>query len=256
MVISIFCKPINQISIVEELEAVSTEIKKILMRNNPTASAAAVLSFAYMIEEKYDRALPLARYAIGGLAKKDPVTPIAGIFTFIAGYSAGVILEKLGPSYFKQMKDDEPSPRLFARSKEIVMSAVDLLSQHCAVVQPCLTGLRDALYCKYFSCTDQLREIASVSNIISKIKKAPTFSEFAFALAFINLELANLLNKLDITMPSWKVFGSVDSLAELSERHFSKLLCPVSTYSELCGEGLNKAYFSYLFHQDVDNYCI
>ncbi len=223
-----------------ELDNMLLKVKIIRRRDENTSCCNAILALAHVLRSNYAIAIPMSRLAVAKLAQKEAVTPISSIFIFIAGYAAAVIVERFPRSAL----DHELSPRFCTRALEVANSAISALKKN-SVYLPFVSVLCKALECKVFSLTNRLRDITVVSNFFQSLRAPPFFSEFVFGNAFLELETANLLSKLDISIPRGnRVLGNIDDAADSACLLFSKLECPESTFSSFCGPGLNACYFA------------
>ena len=246
MFLKLFCSKFIRCATIHELEEIAAEIKQLTCLDRPTASVAALLSIAYFLEGNNELAIQLSHYAVGKLSQKASVTPIIGIYVFVAGYAAANIIEHLGK---EELDRKNSSPRHYFRAISVVQSAVDALSRFCNA-QPCLQLLFDGLNCKLFSFTGKTTSSKVVAKLIENIRKSHLYEGFIFGRAILEFEIANLLCKLQINVPKWGSPHIVHTCIKAAERNFALVGCPSSTYWKSSGKIMLSRFAQNIEHLD------
>jgi hypothetical protein len=190
-------------SVTSSLDSQLTEIKRMTKSDKYSACTATVLGLALALD-KDKKSLSMCRYAVSKLRCRVAVTLVPGIFLFIGGYAATLLLESHGVDGAK----DGRSLRFIENCKDVVQQSILGLTDM-ESTQPCLRLLRDALQLKYLRATSQ--EI-SVTYIVSNTS-ASDYNEFLFGNTFFLLEKGDQSVNQDATFRT-KVVSYLDHLAK------------------------------------------
>lgn len=206
-------------ALVAALEACVVDIKNRTQEDGISACASAVLALALVSVENIDksrrRALALARYAADKLAARSSFTIIGGIYLFLAGYAAALLMKHdnialscLSKNRAKSHRGQ--SPRIFQNSQLVVEKALSGLSNMSGPNnQPCLKLLHEALalklYCVSrtpgasklnFSSLPTDLPLTSSLRISTDTDLSYEFDEFKFGIAFLQTEQLHFLRNV------------------------------------------------------------
>lgn len=260
-------------SLTDALTNSAAHIRNVTADDSTSACTSACIAFATIVQcdgsckcSCSKKALPLARYAIEKLSSRSAVTLVSGVYLFIAGYAAALIMQHdnvtlncLSGSAAKKHRDI--SPRLFKNCQPLVEKALEALERISSPnIQPCLILLYDALALKFFCACRTLGEtkLDCKSDIVSRVRLVSSmksnlpqkigyrYEEFNFGLAFLQLEQLHFI-KANIEPSS----GSPISLRLLELevfQSFSKVRCVPKFFTKFPGPD---SVLSYLITKDV-----
>lgn len=175
------------------IEMAMIEIKNANMRDRPSAASSALLAFSYAYERNDTLALPLARFAIDRLSQRSPITPVSGMFIFLAGYAAALLMDhqwqRLMLVYDEEQCYEEihKSPRIMIRCDEVVREALNALASIAQNYQPILSVLHEALRHKHANALSDLRSTGGIYPIprLFSDRFLENFDKFVFGISFL-----------------------------------------------------------------------
>jgi hypothetical protein len=175
------------------IEIALIEVKNATARDRPSAASSALLAFSYAYERNDTLALPLARFAIDRLAQRSPITPVSGMFVFLAGYAAALLMDHqwqrllLAHSEEQCYEEIHKSPRIMVRSDEVVREALTVIASIALNHQPILSVLHEALRQKHANALVDLRSTGGLHPVPRLFPNSvlQKYDKFIFGTSFL-----------------------------------------------------------------------
>lgn len=228
-------------SITSAIEHCAYEIKKRTRTDKMSPCSSAILALSYVMDRDAKRALPLVKYAVAKLCNRPAVTIVPGIFLFIAGYAAALLMQH-DNAYRRNLPSNislehrNLSPRVFNVCKDVVAQALSGLSSMAAIAQPCLTLLHDALEFKYITVVFEGASIVQHSKNFFLDTSLTKYNEFIFGKAFVHLERFNFICNSGVGAE--ELIHRQHDVKAAAEFYFRKLACPSSSIMFFSGSKL------------------
>jgi hypothetical protein len=245
----IMCGEWEAEALIRVLDTQILAMKNVTCRDkmSPCSCAALALALALDCKEKsWEQALPLARFAAQKLARKPGSTLVSGIFLFLAGYTAALLMQNdnvkmncLQDSAKSKYRDK--SPRMFSNCQLVVDTALQALSNIATVNhQPCIMLLCDALSLKSIGVTKKIdprsEEFDPTLTASLKVNEPSglvyMFPEFTFGLAFLQIEQLHYIKKRGPNFPSPINVLALESAVMES---FAQLKCVPTVFTKFPG---------------------